>query len=52
MFCQRLRVTAPPGTRVKDRTDLKDRLEPQACRSSRPQPKNKKRGEERKDSLI
>jgi hypothetical protein len=40
----RPRVAASPGTRVKDRTELKDRSEPPACRSSRLQVKNKKRG--------
>jgi hypothetical protein len=34
---------ASPGTRVKDRTELKDRLAPPACRSSRPQPKRRKK---------
>jgi hypothetical protein len=39
------RVAASPGTSLKDRMDLKDRLEPPACRSSRPQPKRRKGGE-------
>jgi hypothetical protein len=42
---------ASPGTGVKYRTELKDRLEPPACRISRPQPKKKKMGGERKDNL-
>jgi hypothetical protein len=42
---------ASPGTRVQDRTKLKDRSEHPACWSSQPQPKKKKRGGERKDSL-
>jgi hypothetical protein len=46
-FCQRPRVTASLKTRVKDGTKLKDCSEPPALRSSRTQPKNKKRGGEK-----